>query len=308
MTKSPLRIGTRASALARWQAQWVARRLSALDVEVELVLITTRGDTSKHEAVANIGAPGVFTKELQRALLDDRIDVAVHSMKDLPTDAVDRIALAAVPKRESPHDVLVSRLGRLDALPQGARIGTGSLRRRAQLLHVRPDLQMCDVRGNVDTRLDKLASGQYDALVLAEAGLVRLGLQTHITQVFEPDVMLPAVAQGALAIEARVDDRGTRALLAELDDRAAHAAVLAERACLAALEGGCLAPIAAWGRLAHGGRLQLDGAVLGADGRRRIAASAAGDLDDPRTLGGHVAEQLLGAGAGELIRDARQGR
>lgn len=306
MSKPSLRLGTRSSALARWQAQWVAGHLAALDVEVELVPIATRGDTAGRQALADIGSPGVFTKELQRALLSRQIDVAVHSLKDLPTDAVDGLVLAAIPKRESPHDVLVSHRGRLDELPGGATIGTGSLRRRAQLLHVRPDLKMCDVRGNVDTRLGKLASGQYDALVLAQAGLVRLGLEKNVTQVFEPGVMLPAIGQGALGIEARADDPATCELLERLDDSATHHAVVAERAMLAALEGGCLAPIGAWGRLGDHGKLRLDGVVVSQDGKQRLVATASGDVDHAVDLGNEVATRLLASGADELIRSARR--
>ncbi len=187
---------------ARWQAHWVAAQLAASGVEVDLIPMTTRGDADR-ASIGNIGSPGVFTKELQRALLDGQIDLAVHSLKDLPTDVVEGLVLAAVPARESPHDVLISRRGPFDALPSGSVIGTGSLRRRAQLLHVRGDLQMRDVRGNVDTRLEKLAAGQYDALVLAEAGLKRLGMEGQITNIFQPEVLLPAVGQGALGIEAR---------------------------------------------------------------------------------------------------------
>ncbi|MEX0641575.1 MAG: hydroxymethylbilane synthase, partial [Pirellulales bacterium] len=204
MTTLRLRLGTRASALARWQAEWVAAQLTSRGVEVELVPIATRGDVRNRESIENIGSPGVFTKELERALLDERIDVAVHSLKDLPTDPVAGLCLPAVPERESPRDVLISRHGLLlDRLPAAATVGTGSLRRRAQLLHARADLVMRDVRGNVDTRLKKLADGEFDALVLAHAGLVRLGLDDQITEILKPARMLPAVGQGALAIEAR---------------------------------------------------------------------------------------------------------
>jgi hydroxymethylbilane synthase len=307
MTMPRLRLGTRGSALARWQAQWVADRLAERGVEVELVPITTRGDTSQGQgdAIGNLGSPGVFTKELQRALLDERIDLAVHSLKDLPTDVVAGLVLAAVPQRESPRDVLISPHGTLDKLPAGATVGTGSLRRRAQLLHARADLQMRDIRGNVDTRLAKLAAGEFDAIVLAEAGLLRLGLEKHATQRFDPTVILPAVGQGALGIETREADPHTRALVEQLNDSQTHAAVLAERALLAGLRGGCLAPVGAWARAASAGRLRLDAVVLSADGTQRLAHDDEDDVTEAEALGARVAGALLAAGAGELIDASR---
>jgi hydroxymethylbilane synthase len=308
MTTPRLRLGTRASALARWQADWVAERLATHGVEVELVLITTRGDDPQ-EKIANIGTPGAFTKELQRALLESRIDLAVHSLKDLPTDQVKGLALAAVPERASVFDVLASPHGPLASLPTGATVGTGSLRRRAQLLHARPDLAMRDVRGNVDTRLTKLAAGQYDALVLAEAGLARLGLEDRIAQVLPADIMLPAVGQGALAIETREDDRATRSVAVALDHTPTHLSVLAERALLAALEGGCLAPIGAWARPLDEAQFRLDAVVLSPDGKQRLGAHKAAALPDTAAalaLGQSVAQELLSSGAGDLVRQSRQ--
>lgn len=308
MANLRLRLGTRASALARWQADWVAAQLISRNVDVELVPITTRGDQSQDDAIGNIGSPGVFTKELQRALLERRIDLAVHSLKDLPTEEVEGLCLAAVPEREDPRDALISRRGlRLDELPAGATVGTGSLRRRAQLLHARSDLVMRDVRGNVDTRLKKLADGQFDALVLAHAGLKRLGLAGQITEILDPEVMLPAVGQGALALEARADDNPTRTSVEPLDHRVTRQAVVAERALLADLEGGCLAPIGAWARLESAGQMRLDAVVLSADGRQRIADFAASSIDAARRLGGEVAARLIEAGARELIRQSRAG-
>jgi len=303
-----LRLGTRASALARWQADWVGARLEELGVEVVLVPVTTSGDRQQRESVAAIGGQGVFTKEIQQALLDDRIDLAVHSLKDLPTEPVDGLRLAAVPERAPPGDVLVGREhATLDELPEDAVVGTGSLRRRAQILHVRPDLRIRDVRGNVDTRLRKLDAGDYDAVVLAEAGLRRLGLAERITQVLFPAILLPAVGQGALGLETRTDDEATRSIVGQLDHGPTHAAVLAERAMLAALEGGCLAPIAAWGR-AEGDSLELTGRVLHPDGTRKIEATLTGRLDDPSELGDRVAAELADRGATELIRAARETR
>jgi len=301
-----LRLGTRASVLARWQADWVGARLEELGVEVVLVPVTTSGDRQQRESVAAIGGQGVFTKEIQHALLDDRIDLAVHSLKDLPTEPVDGLRLAAVPERAPPGDVLVGREhATLDELPEDAVVGTGSLRRRAQILHVRPDLRIRDVRGNVDTRLRKLDAGDYDAVVLAEAGLRHLGLAERITQVLFPAILLPAVGQGALGLETRRDDEAARSVVGQLDHGPTHAAVLAERAMLAALEGGCLAPIAAWGRVG-GDVLELTGRVLHPDGTRKIEATLTGRLDDPTELGDHVARELADQGAAELIRAARE--
>ncbi len=229
-TTRALQIGTRASALARWQAEWVAARLQACGHAVELVPITTHGDIVRGP-LGEAGGVGLFTKELQHALLDGRIDLAVHSLKDLPTEHVPGLALAGVPPRESVCDALLSRNNlTLAELPNGAVVGTGSLRRRAQLLHLRPDLRFVDIRGNVDTRIRKLQAGEYDAIVLAEAGLNRLQLTAHITQVLSPPEMLPAVGQGALGIEARAGDQRTRSAVDALNDPATHAAVLAERA------------------------------------------------------------------------------
>jgi hydroxymethylbilane synthase len=305
-TAAHVRLGTRGSPLARWQANWVADRLREASVEVTLVHITTQGDQQQRGPIGEIGTLGVFTKEIQRALLDDQIDLAVHSLKDLPTEPVEGLCLAAVPQRGPSGDVLLSRDGRkLDDLPQRAKVGTGSSRRRSQLWHVRPDLAIEDIRGNVDTRLRKLHEGEYEALVLAEAGLTRLELSEHITQVLPRSIMLPAVGQGALGLETRTDDAATRAILAVLDDAATHHAVLAERSMLAALRGGCLAPVGAWCRIESDGQLHLDGVVLSNDGRRRVVSTAASDPADAVGLGQSVAADLLSQGAGELIQSAR---
>jgi hydroxymethylbilane synthase len=293
--------------LARWQAGWVSARLQEVAVEVTLVPITTSGDRDQVGPVEQIGTQGVFTKEIQRALIDDCIDLAVHSLKDLPTQVAEGIVLAAVPERESVADVLVSqKYGSFDELPKGAIVGTGSLRRQSQLLYIRRDLQLRDIRGNVDTRLRKLNEGQYDALILAEAGLRRLGRDDRIRQVLPPEIMLPAVGQGALGLETRVDDLSTRAIVARLDHLATHTAVLAERAMLAALHGGCMAPIAAWARLENGS-LVLTGRVLARDGTRKLEASLFDVTDEPEALGRRVAEELLAQGAAELIRVSRHG-
>jgi hydroxymethylbilane synthase len=299
-----LRLGTRGSALARWQSEWVAARLAELGISVELVLITTQGDASSLP-LGEIGGQGVFTKEIQRALLGQRIDLAVHSLKDLPTEPVAGLTLAAVPARESNHDVLVCReASGLETLAPGARVGTGSLRRQAQLLHHRPDLQIETIRGNVDTRLRRLDDGQYDAIVLAEAGLRRLQLQDRITQILPHSVMLPAVGQGALGIEIRAGEAPIRAALEPLDHGPTHGAVLAERAMLAALRAGCLAPVGAWGRL-EDDRLRLDGVVLSPDGRSRLTVSVAGSPEAPGELGAEAARQLISQGADRLIAGSR---
>lgn len=300
-----LRLGTRGSPLARWQAEWVATELKKLYVEVELVPIVTQGDV-KAGPLGEIGGQGLFTKELQRALLDGRIDLAVHSLKDLPTEPVDELVIAAVPERESTADVLVSSVANsIESLPKSARVGTGSLRRKAQLLHVRPDLVVEDIRGNVETRLHKLEEGQFAAIVLAEAGLKRLGFASRIAAVIPWQTMLPAIGQGALAIETREDDRQVRGVLAPLDHATSHQAVLAERTLLSQLRAGCLAPVGAWARYENG-RLMLDAVVLSAGGQRRLVASDS-TTEDPVALGRRVAEYLLAQGAGQLISDARNG-
>jgi hydroxymethylbilane synthase len=301
---SKLRLGTRNSPLARWQAEWVAARLAELGVNVELVPITTQGDV-KTGPLNQIGGMGLFTKELQRALLDEQIDLAVHSLKDLPTEPIPELIVAAVPPRESSADVLLSHVAAsLDDLPRQARVGTGSLRRKAQLLHYRPDLVVEDIRGNVETRVKKLEEGQLAAIVLAEAGLKRLGLADRIRQVIPTSVMLPAVGQGALAIETRAADAATRVLVAPLDHGETHQAVLAERTLLQSLRAGCLAPVGAQAWI-EGDRLLMRAVVLAPDGSKRISAAAATPWNDAVYLGHIVAEELLAQGAAGLIAAAR---
>jgi len=302
-----LRLGTRASALATWQANWVAEQLIERGFGVELVPITTQGDISQRDPIGDLGSPGVFTKELQRALLDRRIDLAVHSLKDLPTDPVAGLTLAAVPAREVTADALISGDAfPLEQLRRGAVIGTGSLRRRAQLLHLRGDLAMKEIRGNVDTRLRKLRDGEYDAIVLAEAGLKRLGLDGQITERFNFDQMLPAIGQGALGIEAREDDGPTRDAVCLLNDPASDQAVMAERSLLEVLRGGCLAPIGGLARTTTDQQIQLDAVVLSPDGSRRLAASGRDAAEYAVQLGRRVAEDLLSQGAANLIDAARR--
>ncbi|MCL4191473.1 MAG: hydroxymethylbilane synthase [Thermoguttaceae bacterium] len=300
-----IRLGTRASALAQWQADWVLARLQERGARVTLVPISTSGDRDQQLPVDRIGGQGVFTKEIQRALLDGRIDLAVHSLKDLPTAAVEGLSLAAVPHRASTGDVLVSRrYPRLSELPQGAVVGTGSLRRQSQLLHYRADLKVQEIRGNVDTRLRKLDEGQFDAIVLAEAGLQRLGLADRITELVPPSILLPAVGQGALGLETRADDRATRAAVEPLDHPETHAAVVAERAMLAALHGGCMAPIAAWARVEEG-ILHITGRVLRRDGSKKLEASHLGPADDAASIGRELADELIAQGAAGLIEASR---
>lgn len=306
MANSIIRIGTRASPLARWQAEWVASRLAALGVATELVPITTQGDV-KSQPLGQIGGQGLFTKELQKALLDKQIDLAVHSLKDLPTEPVEGLVLAAVPERESTADVLISPSATsIESLPKNARVGTGSLRRKAQLLHIRADLSVLEIRGNVETRLKKLDDGEYDAIILAEAGLSRLGLADRITAIIPKSQMLPAVGQGALGLETRALDETTNEALRPLDHPATHLAVLAERMLLHALRAGCLAPVGALAVVKES-RLILEAAVLSADGRQRIVANATGAAPEAASIGKAVANDLIAKGATQLITAARSG-
>jgi hydroxymethylbilane synthase len=303
-TVSTIRIGTRGSKLARWQADWVASQLKQLGVDVELVPITTKGDVTAGP-LGQIGGTGLFTKEIQRALLDDQIDLAVHSLKDLPTIRIEELQLAAVPPREACGDALVCNLcDTLAELPPAARIGTGSMRRKAQLLHFRSDLEVLDIRGNLDTRLSKLDGGEYDAIVLAEAGLRRMQWSDRIASVIPPRIMLPAVGQGALGLEIRTDDQAAREAVAKLNDPASWAAVTAERTMLAALAAGCLAPVGAWGRLDSPEQLRLDVVVLSTDGTQRLAAGGSAPGAQAEQLGRQVAEELLAQGAAALIEAA----
>jgi hydroxymethylbilane synthase len=268
---------------------------------VELVEIQTAGDQDRDRPLAQLGGIGLFTKEIQRALLDGTADVAVHSLKDLPTIPVEGLVLAAVPPRGPTGDVFIShKHAQFDALPPGARVATGSLRRRSQLLHRRPDLNMEPMRGNVETRLRKLDEQNLDAIILAQAGLERLGLGSAITHLLDPAWMLPAVGQGALGLECRADDTVTRALLQPLNDQATHAAVTAERALLAALGGGCLVPIGALA-MVNGTELTLRAAVLAPDGKQRIGGDIRGPAAQASDLGRQLADDLLGRGAKELL-------
>lgn len=315
----PLRIATRTSRLALWQAEYVASRLRENDpeCEVELVHISTEGDRDQSEPLHRLGGLGVFTREVQRAVLDGRADLAVHSLKDLPTESVSGLTLAAVPVRASMFDVLVipesssktevdvSSDDPLAALQTGCHVATGSLRRRAQLRHHRPDLEMCDVRGNIETRLRKLDEGQFDAIVLAEAALNRLDLDHRIFSRLAPPILYPAVSQGALGIECRDNDEQTLQCLAVISDPKTFAAVTAERRLLAALRAGCHAPV---GVLSHVDeeKYSLEAVVLSPDGKERISAAATGPIAEAAKLGETVARDLELQGATRLVSTAQQ--
>jgi hydroxymethylbilane synthase len=300
-----IRIATRKSPLAKWQANHVADLLRALEpgLQVELHELMTRGDKILEVPLAQVGGKGLFVKEIEDALLNGDAQIAVHSMKDLPALVAHGLVVAAIPVREDPRDALCSpKWKTLENLPRGARIGTSSLRRSAQLKALRPDLQMEVVRGNVQTRLNKASEG-LDAVVLAYAGLRRLGLAEHATQVLSPEQMLPAVAQGALALEARADDAATLARLAKLDDPETRVRVEAERGFLARIEGGCQVPIAGHATVS-GGQVHLRALVASLDGTRIIRGERRGPVAEARALGVALAEELIGHGAGEILKEA----
>ncbi len=305
-----LRIGTRGSALALWQARSISEALrQAAGVESELVIVKTSGDKFQQTSFAQMGTKGVFIKELEDALLELRIDLAVHSMKDVPTEMPDGLTIAAICKRQDVRDALLSSAGvSLEDLPRGARVGTSSLRRQSQLLHVRNDLKMLELRGNVDTRIEKLKRGDYDAIVLAKAGLDRLGLSGNITQVLPTEICLPAAGQGAIGIEAREQDSETLRVLEALNDVETRSGVTAERAALVGLEGGCQVSIGAWGHM-ESGKLALDVAVLSPDGARRISERSVGMPEDAQAIGEAVASGLRKKGAAALlVRESRETR
>lgn len=299
-----IRIGTRGSPLALWQARHVADLLRAAEpgLRIDLVEIETVGDQVRDVPLVQLGGDGAFTKAIQQALLDNRVDLAVHSLKDLPTFAVHGLVLAAVPKRGPAGDALVSLKHKSFAdLPTGATVATSSLRRKAQILHRRPDLNLIDVRGNVETRLKKLAEQNLDAIILAQAGLVRLGLAERITEILDSAWMLPAVGQGALGLECRVDDSATRAMVERLNDPPTRWSVLAERAMLRGLGGGCQVPIGARSEIA-GTAFSLCGVVLDPAGKQRIAADIVGPLEQAEALGAALAKELRARGAEEVLR------
>ena len=294
-----LRIGSRGSQLALWQANHIAALLRARAHDVEIEIIHTTGDKITDVALAKVGAKGMFTKEIEEALAEGRVDLAVHSLKDLPTELATEFEIVAIPQREDPRDAFCSvTFGGIEDLPHGARVGTSSLRREAQMRAVRPDLVVHPLRGNVDTRLRKLESGEYDAIILASAGLRRLGKTERIRQVLPVQIMCPAAGQGALGIESRAGDAAVREALAFLDDVAARSETTCERALLGSLGGGCQVPIganASW----QNGQLHLEAIVASPDGKSLLRESL--DGPNPVELGKQAAEKLLKRGGAAIL-------
>jgi hydroxymethylbilane synthase len=305
-----LRVATRKSKLALWQAEHVAALLRSAhaDLQVELVPLVTQGDRIQDRSLAAIGGKALFIKELEVAIEELRADIAVHSMKDVPADLPPGLAIGAVLTRADPRDALVTRNGvaRIEDLPRDARVGTSSLRRQAQLCALRPDLKIEALRGNVDTRLRKLDEGSMAAIVLACAGLIRLGLESRITARLDPKLCLPAVTQGVIGIECRSEDSRTLQLLAALEDPATRLVMEAERAFSRRLGGSCQSPIAAYAEL-HADQIELHGLVAEPDGSRLLRDSLTGSHDDPEGLGNRLAERVLAAGAGPLLERLRAG-
>jgi hydroxymethylbilane synthase len=304
---NPFRIGTRASALALWQANWVKSQLEKTSkaLVVELVQIKTTGDKILNVPLSEVGGKGLFTKEIDEALLDGRVDAAVHSMKDIPYQLPEGILFGAIPEREDPRDALVSNGRKLDDLPPAARIGTSSLRRQVQLRHAFPSIRISTLRGNVDTRLRKLADGEFDGIILALAGLRRLGRDSVVSQILDEAFMLPAIGQGALGIACREQDAATRQRLAGLDHQPTRLAVTAERGLLAALEGSCKVPIAGHARLENG-RIVLKGLVANLAGTVVVTDELTGDPDNARDLGIALGKELIRRGAGDILAEISQ--
>ncbi len=307
MTIMAIKIGTRGSALAVWQAEWVRSQLSALypEYKVDLVKIKTTGDKITDVPLAQVGGKGLFVKEIETALLECRIDLAVHSMKDMPAEIPHGLCIGAVPKRENPLDVLISRNSHsFNDLPKGACIGSSSLRRGAQVRYLRPDINVHPLRGNLDTRirkLRKLETQRLDAIIVAAAGVKRLGLEDHITEYLSEDIMLPAIGQGALSIEIR-EDSDSRRLVAPLDHRETRLAVETERAFLCRLEGGCQVPIAAKANV-NKDRIELTGLVGAVDGSVLIREAITGPVDEHEKLGKELANRILQKGGGEILKN-----
>lgn len=301
--KTTLRIATRKSPLAMWQAEYVRDQLASKQpgVQVELVPMTTKGDRLLGQPLSNIGGKGLFIKELERAMLEQQADIAVHSIKDVPAVLPQGFSLGPILSRENPFDAFVSpHYPSLESLPAGARVGTCSLRRRAQLLHKRPDVKVLDLRGNVNTRLQSLDDGNYEAIILAAAGLYRLNLEGRIRQLFEPDICLPAVGQGAIVIEMRDNDQPIARIMDCLDDPVTRVCITAERAMNRVLDGGCQAPVAGFATL-DGDQITLTGLVASPDGKQIITSRKQADRDAAEQLGESTAEDLLARGAAEIL-------
>jgi hydroxymethylbilane synthase len=304
MTQKTVRIATRKSALALWQAEYVKAKLEHFHpgIQVELVPMTTKGDIILDTPLAKVGGKGLFVKELEVAILEDRADIAVHSMKDLPVEFPEGLGLETICPREDPRDAFVSNtIDSLADLPQGAIVGTSSLRRQCQIKALRPDLDIRDLRGNVNTRLKKLDNGEYDAIILAAAGLIRLEMPERIREYIAPEVMLPANGQGAVGIECRIDDVTIKALLAPLGCEETRLRVLAERAMNRALEGGCQVPIGSYAVLKNQ-EIYLRGLVGSVDGSEILTSEIRGHINQAAQLGNQLAEQLLAKGAGKILR------
>ncbi len=302
-----LRIGTRGSKLALWQAEWVQKALSDKfpRLSTELVIIKTKGDKILDVPLAKVGGKGLFVKEIEEALLDNHIDLAVHSMKDMPADIPPGLAIGAVPVREIPQDVLISRYNqKIEELPDGATIGTSSLRRAAQIRHIRPKVTIANLRGNLDTRIKKLDQGEYDAIVLAAAGVKRLGYDARISQILPTDLMLPAVGQGALCLESRSNDERIEPIVKSLDHDITHIAITAERAFLHRLEGGCQVPIAAHAVMTDM-HVHLTGLVAKTDGSVLIKETLTGSNKDAAGIGIALAQKLLELGAGPILKELK---
>ena len=302
--KIELRLGTRASLLAQQQANWVKRRVEELNPEITVTLVHIKTTGDKLDIpLFKVGGKGLFVKEIEEALTRKEVDLAVHSAKDLPAMIPEGLTLMAFPEREDPRDALVSQGGkRFEEIPRGGKVGTGSLRRKAQLLNLRPDLEVVPLRGNLDTRLKKLTTMNLDAVILAAAGLHRMEWKGRISEFFDPEAMVPAIGQGALAVETREGDERVHRAVAPLDHPPTRISVLAERAFLQRLEGGCQVPIAGLARI-FSGKLVLTGLVAGVDGRRVVKGKVEGPLEKNTELGVQLAEELLGRGAEEILRE-----
>lgn len=304
MSKKIVRIATRKSALALWQAEYVKTQLESFhnNVQVELIPMTTKGDIILDTPLAKVGGKGLFVKELEVAILENRADIAVHSMKDVPVEFPHGLGLEVICPREDPRDAFVSNtIACFAELPQGAIVGTSSLRRQCQIKALRPDLDIRDLRGNVNTRLRKLDDGEYDAIILAAAGLIRLAMPERIKEFIAPEVMLPANGQGAVGIECRTNDEEIKALLAPLEDKNTRYRVLAERAMNRALEGGCQVPIGSYAEI-KGDQLHLRGLVGATDGSKIIRHQLTGSITQSEQLGLQLAEILLSQGADKILK------